>query len=148
MRSKGFSWLIVCAFAASEAVAAPGVEVSTDRLTYDGGDITVVVTNRTRSALFLPSCGAVVLERFDGERYEPLPPPPCEGEREAVRLKAGESRSFSLRPPAEGRQLVRPVVTYGAGCRAGAPLPQAECRDFGDARGRYVSWAPEPEPEP
>ena len=148
MRPKRPWFALLIALVPGLVWAAGEVAVSTDQLIYDGGDITVVVVNNTRSPIMFPGCGAAYLERFTGEGFEAMQVPECEGEPPPVALKRGEERRIVLTPNVETREILRPVATFATGCKSGVPLPQAECRNFESARARYVSWGPQPAAQP
>lgn len=131
--------------AAAPRTAGPTVLVEPEKTTVDGGGaVSVTVTNGGRAPIFLPTCQALTFERLEGETYVELSPEPCAAEAEAIRLMPKEKRVVTATPIASGAHILRPMVTFGVGCRPGLPLDQAECERFEVVRGRYVSWGHAP----
>ena len=136
-------WLVVIAVLCIPTHAfADAVKVRSNKRIYgEGGEVAIRVVNKGKSSVYLPGCDAVVLELFEqGTGFTPLPPKNCDAEGQVIEIKAGEKKKFAIWPGMEGVNYLRPVVTFGVGCRSGLPLDQAECKSIRFVRGRYFGY--------
>ena len=132
---------IVLAFLYGSSAWAAGVDVSVgDETVAAGQAVSVEISNGARGAIHLPACGAVVFEIFEeGVGYRELPPPSCRAEVNATPLRSGKSTTLERTPEVGDRAILRPIVTYGVGCRDELPLDRASCKSIQTVRGRFFT---------
>ncbi len=108
-------------FAAS-AIAAPrlvlGGEVGV------GVPVAFTLTEDQPGTVIVAGCGAVELERREGEAWVPVAGPRCEAPVPAVTVETRLTLSATV--PAPGTW--RAVAAWGAGCVPGRPFSLAACR--------------------
>lgn len=137
MRRSVLALIIVCgvALAGSSLAGDPPdykVKLETSRQLYEPGDtVEITLTNSRSGAVYLPGCGALQLEMFDGEGYVPVPVETCVSEGEAQKIEPGPlTLSFTPGNTRSG-QILRVAVAFGWGCEEARPLSQARCDEFG-----------------
>lgn len=116
---------------------AQGVSVAVSRSMYVGGDaVEIKVTNGRKDPIYLSGCPTFRLERFVGEKHQPVSSDRCVAEGDTKVVPPGE---HVLRWTANSQfsgEILRVAVTFGWGCESGRALSQSRCKDFATA------WSP------
>ena len=118
----------------SEGEGADLVTVEASRAMYAAGDaVELTVNNKRAASVWIPGCAAAQIERFESERYVPVPPDACVSEGVAVEVAPGTHVLRLTASPEQIGQILRAGVSYGWGCETGRELSQARCADFATA---------------
>ncbi len=110
------------------------VLLETSRSLYEPGEVVeATVTNKRAGTIYVGGCGAVVAERLDDERYEPVVGEPCVTEGRAVKIEPGAEMKFEIKEAGRSGDVRRLSLAFGWGCNDDRPLSQARCQDFATA---------------
>ena len=136
MRILPWTLSVALLLAVSSAFAGEGdsVVVETNRSLYESGEsVQATVTNKRAATIFVGGCGAIVSERLEDESYVPVRGEPCVTEGKAVKIEAGQSRTFDVKDAGKSGDVRRFSIAFGWGCADGRALSQARCTEFATA---------------